>query len=227
MGCFGPFYLSLNHLFLLHLRVMTKRRENSSVVAQMRVALYARTSTDDGRQELSNQTRELHAYAKRMDWQVVAEYLDKVSGRKADRPQFQAAMMDARNRKYDVLLFWSLDRLTREGVLKTLLILNQLSGYGVKYRSLQEEWIDSLGAFSDAIVGILATVAKFEADRMSSRIRSGLARAKADGKVLGRPRAVLDRDKLAAMREKGMTLREIALVTGKSAMTIQRLLKTK
>lgn len=192
----------------------------------MRVAIYARTSTDDGRQELSNQTRELHEYAKRMGWKVVGEYLDQVSGRKADRPQFQAAMKDARKRKFDVLLFWSLDRLSREGVLKTLLILNQLSGYGVKYRSLQEQWIDSLGAFSDAIVGILATVAKFEADRMSSRVRSGLARAKAQGKVLGRPRAIIDRGKLAKMRANGMSLREIAEATGKSAMTIQRLLKT-
>ena len=190
----------------------------------MKVAIYARTSTDDGRQELTNQTRELHTYAERMGWRVVGEYLDQVSGRKADRPQFQAAMKDARKRKFDVLLFWSLDRLSREGVLKTLLILNQLTGYGVKYRSLQEQWIDSLGAFSDAIVGILATVAKFEADRMSSRVRSGLARAKAEGKVLGRPKAVLDRNRLLAMRGQGMSLREIASVTGKSAMTIQRIL---
>jgi DNA invertase Pin-like site-specific DNA recombinase len=205
---------------------MANPGETSSGSRQVRVALYARTSTDDGRQELTNQTRELHAYAERMGWKVVAEYLDQISGRKADRPQFQAAMKDARKRKYDVLLFWSLDRLTREGVLKTLLILNQLSGYGVKYRSLQEQWIDSLGAFSDAIVGILATVAKFEADRMSNRVRSGLARAIAEGKVLGRPRVVLDRHKLAIMRKKGMSLREIATATGRSAMTIQRLLKT-
>jgi DNA invertase Pin-like site-specific DNA recombinase len=191
----------------------------------LKVAIYARTSTDDGRQELTNQTRELHAYAERMGWNVVGEYLDQVSGRKADRPQFQAAMKDARKRKFDVLLFWSLDRLSREGVLKTLLILHQLSGYGVKYRSLQEQWIDSLGAFSDAIIGILATVAKFEADRMSSRVRSGLARARAEGKVLGRPKVVLDRHKLAKMRAEGMSLREIADVTGKSAMTIQRILK--
>lgn len=190
----------------------------------MRVALYARTSTDDGRQELTNQTRELHEYAKRMGWTVVAEYLDQVSGRKADRPHLKKALADGRKRKFDVLLFWSLDRLSREGVLKTLLILNQLTGYGVKYRSLQEQWIDSLGAFSDAIVGILATVAKFEADRMSNRVRSGLARAKAEGKVLGRPKAVLDRRKLAAMRNEGMSLREIAAATGKSAMTIQRIL---
>jgi DNA invertase Pin-like site-specific DNA recombinase len=195
-------------------------------VSIVKVAIDARTSTDDGRQELTNQTRELHAYAERMGWHVVAEYLDQISGRKADRPQFKAAMRDARKRKFDVLLFWSLDRLSREGVLRTLLILNELSGYGVKYRSLQEQWLDSMGAFSDAIVGIIATIAKFEAERMSTRVRSGLARARAEGKVLGRPRAILNRDKLAAMRKKGMSLREIATATGKSAMTIQRLLKT-
>src|ERR1700733_5973385 len=158
----------------------------------MKVAIYARTSTDDGRQELTNQTGELHAYAERMGWEVVGEYLDQVSGRKAERPQLQAAMKAARKRKFDVLLFWSLDRISREGVLKTLLILNQLTSYGVRYRSLQEQWIDSLGAFSDAIVGVLATVAKFEADRMSNRVRSGLARARAQGKTLGRPRAIVD-----------------------------------
>ena len=160
-----------------------------------------------------------------MGWTVVGEYLDQVSGRKADRPELKKALADGRKRKFDVLLFWSIDRLSREGVLKTLLILNELSSHGVKYRSLQEQWIDSLGAFSDAIIGILATVAKFESDRMSARVRTGLARAKSQGKVLGRPKVVVDRIKLAAMREQGMSLREIAAATGKSAMTVQRLLK--
>lgn len=118
----------------------------------------------------------------------------------------------------------SLDRLSREGVLKTLVILNKLSGYGVQYRSLQEKWLDSMGDFKDAIVGIIATIAKFESDRMSSRVRSGLARARAEGKVLGRPKAVLDRSKLEKMRAEGMSLREIGAATGRSAMTIQRIL---
>ncbi len=206
---------------------MKSNRDAISTGQPVRAAIYARTSTDDGRQDLSNQTRELHAYAERMGWTIVAEFHDQVSGRRADRPQLQAAMEAGRKRKFDVLLFWSLDRLSRQGVLPTLLLLNQLSQNGVKYRSLQEQWIDSLGAFSDAIIGILATVAKFEADRMSNRVRSGLARAKAQGKVLGRPKAIVDRDKLAKMRSEGMSLREIGQVTGKSAMTVQRLLKTR
>ena len=191
----------------------------------MKVAIYARTSTDDGRQELTNQTRELHTYAERMGWTVVAEFHDQVSGRKAERPQLQNALEAGRKRQYDVLLFWSLDRLSRQGVLPTLLSLNQLSQYGVKYRSLQEQWIDSLGAFSDAVIGILATVAKFEAERLSSRVRSGLDRARSQGKVLGRPRAVIDLTKLVKLRTQGLSLRQIAARTGRSPMTVQRLLK--
>src|SRR5437868_10947942 len=123
----------------------------------MRAAIYSRTSTDDGRQELKNQTRELRAYADKMGWSVVAEYADQISGRKQNRPQFELAMADARKRKFDVLLFWSMDRLSREGALKTLLALNSLTQYGVKYRSLQEQYLDTLGPFGEAVIGIIAT----------------------------------------------------------------------
>jgi putative DNA-invertase from lambdoid prophage Rac len=74
-------------------------------------------------------------------------------------------MEDARKRRYDVLLFWSMDRLSREGALKTLQTLNALTQYGVKYRSLQEAYIDTLGPFGDAVIGLIATVAKMEAER--------------------------------------------------------------
>ena len=72
------------------------------------------------------------------------------------------------------------------------------------------------------MVGIITTVAKMEAERISARVRAGLARAKADGKQLGRRRIILDRTKIVAMREQGMTLQEIARRTGASAMTVHR-----
>lgn len=147
-----------------------------------------------------------------------------MTGRKANRPEFQRAMMDARSRKYDVLLFWSLDRISRQGALQTLTTLNTLAGYGVAYRSLQEQWIDSLGPFGEAIIGVIATVAKMEAERISARVKAGLSRALADGKQLGRRRIVLDQAKIAEMREKGMTLQEIACRTGASPMTVHRIL---
>jgi DNA invertase Pin-like site-specific DNA recombinase len=158
-------------------------------------------------------------------WTIVAEFNDQVSGRKADRPELKKVLEAGRKRKYDALLFWSLDRLSRQGVLPTLPLLNQISQYGVKYRSLQEQWIDSLGAFSDSVIGILATVARFEAERLSSRVRSELERARSQGKVLGRPRTVVDRMKLAKLRQQGLSLREIAAKTGISTMSVQRALK--
>jgi len=68
----------------------------------------------------------------------------------------------ASQRKFDVLLFWSLDRLSREGVLETLQHLNRLTSHGVNYRSFTEQYFDSCGIFKDAVISILATVAKQE-----------------------------------------------------------------
>ncbi len=188
----------------------------------MKAAIYARTSTDDGRQELETQTRELKAYAAQMNWTVVSEYLDQISGRKAQRPQFQRAIEDARKRRYDVLLFWSMDRLSREGALKTLQTLNALTQYGVKYRSLQETYIATLGPFGDAVIGLIATVAKMEAERTSARVKAGLARVRASGVELGRRKLEVDRDQLIQLKGQGMSLREIAEAAGISAMTVQR-----
>ena len=161
-----------------------------------------------------------------MGWTVIGEYLDQVSGRKANRPQFQQALEDARRRKYDVLLFWSMDRISREGALKTLQALNALTQYGVKYRSLQEAYIDTLGPFGDAVIGLIATVAKMEAERTSARVRAGLARVRANGVELGRRRIIVNKVKLAEMKAQGMSLREIADLTGISTMTVQRRLCT-
>jgi DNA invertase Pin-like site-specific DNA recombinase len=169
--------------------------------------------------------RELQSYAAQMGWSVVGEYLDQISGRKANRPQFQQAMNDARKRRFDVLLFWSMDRLSREGALKTLQTLNALTEYGVKYRSLQEAYIDTLGPFGDAVIGLIATVAKMEAERTSARVRAGLARVRARGIALGRRRIVMDAGRIAEMHAQGLSLREIADTMGTSAMTIQRRLR--
>jgi DNA invertase Pin-like site-specific DNA recombinase len=81
-----------------------------------------------------------------------------------------------------------------------------------------------LGPFGEAVVGIIATLAKMEAERISARVKAGLARAKADGKQLGRRRIIIDRAKIAAMREQGSTLQEIARRTGASPMTVHRIL---
>jgi DNA invertase Pin-like site-specific DNA recombinase len=94
---------------------------------------------------------------------------------------------DAAGHRFDVLLFWSLDRLTREGTLATLTYLRRLKDQGIAFKSYTEQYIDSLGVFSDAIIGILGAIAEQERIRISDRTKAGLARVRAKGVRLGRP----------------------------------------
>jgi DNA invertase Pin-like site-specific DNA recombinase len=96
----------------------------------------------------------------------------------------------------DLVLFWSLDRLSREGVLQTLNYLNRLSSYGVGYRSFTEQYFDSCGIFREAVIAILATVAKQERLRISERTKAGLESARRKGVPLGRRRVRLDLERL-------------------------------
>lgn len=177
----------------------------------LRVALYGRVSTDDKGQDPQNQLRQLHEFSGKQDgWTVTHVYTDHATGKNGDRDQFRAMMKDANRRKFDVLLFWSLDRLTREGTFKTLCYLRQLSAAGVKYKSLTEQYIDSLGVFSEAIVGIIGAIAEQERLRISERTKAGMARVAATGKHCGRPRAQVDIARLRRLREKGTTINAIA-----------------
>ena len=119
-----------------------------------------------------------------------------------------------------MLLFWSLDRLSREGTVETLNHLQRLTGYGVTYRSFTEQYLDSTGMFKEAVIGILAAVAKQERVRLSERTIAGLQRAKAQGRVGGRPKAEDAEPKLAAkigrLRAQGHSVRAIAAEVGKS-----------
>lgn len=152
-----------------------------------RAAPYARVSTTDKGQSPDNQLADLRRLTSAQGWTVTAEYVDHDSGSKVDRPQFKAMMSAASRREFDVLLFWSLDRLSREGALKTLQVLDQLTRWSVAYRSYTEPYLDSAGMFADAIVALLATLAKQERLRIQERGKAGLDRARREGKRLGRP----------------------------------------
>src|SRR5713226_3050 len=120
----------------------------------IRVALYARVSTKDKGQEVENQLRQLREFSSVQGWTVSREFIDRETGSTDDRAEFQAMFRDASQRKFDVLLFWALDRLSREGVLETLQHLNRLTSYGVGYRSFTEQYFDSCGIFKDAVIAI-------------------------------------------------------------------------
>jgi DNA invertase Pin-like site-specific DNA recombinase len=192
----------------------------------MRVALYVRVSTKDTKQEYENQLLQLRRFvANNEKWEIVKEYADKVSGSTADRPAFKLMFEEASRREFDLVLFWSLDRFSREGVLDTLQHLKRLTSQGVEWYSYKEEYLRSIGVFRDAVLAILAVVAQQERIRMSERVTAGLERARKQGKHVGRPKTVVDKVIVKDMREQGRSVAEIAKTYKTSIFTIYRILK--
>jgi DNA invertase Pin-like site-specific DNA recombinase len=187
-----------------------------------RVAIYARVSTKDKGQEVESQLRQLREFSALQGLTVIREYVDQETGSTNDRVEFQAMFRDASQRKFDVLLFWALDRLSREGVLETLQHLNRLTSYGVGYRSFTKQYFDSCGIFKDAVIAIIATVAKQERVRIAQRVRAGLDVARSKGTRLGRPRVVVDVARIANLRARGCSWREIVRDLGVSKGTAQQ-----
>ena len=101
-----------------------------------RVALYTRVSTD--RQEAENQRRQLRAFVDGHEgWKLVEEYRDEESGATGSRARFQALFEDAHQRKFEVVVFWALDRFSREGTRATINYLHELESYGVGFGRLR------------------------------------------------------------------------------------------
>jgi DNA invertase Pin-like site-specific DNA recombinase len=189
----------------------------------MSLVIYSRVSTKDKGQDVENQLRQLRDFCSKQGWPIVREYVDHASGKHGDREQFQAMFAAASRREFDTVLFWSLDRFSREGVFETLQHLQRLTAYGVGYRSFTELYLDSCGLFKDAVISILATIAKQERVRLSERTIAGLQRAKLQGRIGGRPRKQCDRNKLAELRRSGLSLAQIADQLSLSKTTVARL----
>src|SRR6476660_3380789 len=153
----------------------------------VRAAYYLRISTEE--QELDNQRAEIMPFIERRGWKLVHSFEDSMSGRKTDkdRPGFAAMLKAAHQRKFDIIVFWALDRLTREGTRATLNYLQRLESKGVGYVSYQEQWLDSTGPFKDVMVSMFATLARQEGLRISERTLAGLRIARSKGIRLGRP----------------------------------------
>ncbi len=191
----------------------------------MKAAIYARVSTS--KQDNGNQLIQLREFASKQDgWEVIAEYVDTVTGSgKKDRVQFDKMMLDASQRRFDVLLFWKLDRFSREGVRKTLLHLERLDSWGVRWRSFMEPFFDSCGMMRDVVISIMATLAEQERINISDRTKAGLRRARKAGRVLGRTPLTVDMDRVRACRGKGESLRTIAKALGCSPSLLVKRLK--
>ena len=192
----------------------------------MKCGIYLRISTSD--QDSKNQLSQLKDYAKKMEWQVVEVIEDVVSGGKGieERAGLKKVFEMARQGKYDVLLFWSLDRFSREGSRKTLEYLTLLDSYKVKFYSYSEPYISSCGIFADAIISILSTIARQEKIRISERTIAGLKRVAESGVKLGRPRTSKTVIRKAReLRGKGLSFTDIGKELGYSRIRAYQLCK--
>src|SRR5712675_1141147 len=156
----------------------------------MRIAIYARVSTDEKGQDPENQLRQLRQWCASAGHELVHEYIDHESGRKGikDRKQFAALFEDAHKRSFDCVLFWSLDRFSREGMVPTIMHLQRVASYGVGFHSYTEAHLATDNELvRNILLALLASLAKVEAQKISERTRAGMLRARAQGKRIGRP----------------------------------------
>jgi len=159
-----------------------------------KTALYLRVSKADESQDPANQLEPLLKMAESLDLKVIAKYIDTASGGSANRPQFQQMLKDVKSHKFDMVLVWSLDRFSREGIGNTLSYLKTLKQASVGLKSLQESWLDtSDSGIGELLIAIMSWVAKQERLRISERTKAGLVVAKANGKKLGRPSGSKDK----------------------------------
>ena len=190
-----------------------------------RAAIYVRVST--GSQTVENQLRELCGVATRHDWQIVAEFSDKgISGAKGreQRPGLDKLLQAVARREMDMVLAWSVDRLGRS--LQDLLsFLGELHAKGVDLY-LHQQGLDTSTPAGKALFQMMGVFAEFERAIIRERVRSGLERAKAQGKVLGRRRND-DPKRLASvrrLRKKGVGIGKIARTLGIGTSYVQRVI---
>jgi DNA invertase Pin-like site-specific DNA recombinase len=191
-----------------------------------RAALYLRVSTDG--QTTDNQRMVLEEVARRSDWEIVGVYDDNgVSGAKERslRPEFDRLCKDATRRQFDVIMAWSVDRLGRS-LQDLVAFLGDLHAVGVDL-FMHQQGVDTTTPAGKAMFQMMGVFAEFERSMIQERVKAGLARAKANGKRLGRPN-VADgvRDQVLAAKENGLSVRRIAQEARVSVGTVHGIIKS-
>ena len=193
---------------------------------KLRVALYARVSTNGKQQDPEMQLRELREYASRRGWVIVQEFVDRgVSGTKEKRPQLDAMMHAAHQRHVDAVMVWKLDRFARS--LKHLVnALAEFDALGVAFISLRDN-LDLTTPSGRLMFQIIGAMAEFERSLIIERVKAGLHNPdkpgfSSRGKRLGRPRVSVPQAKVERLKREGLSLRAIAREIGVSKTTILR-----
>lgn len=190
----------------------------------MKVAIYTRVSTKD--QKLENQKNVLLEYAQKRDFDIYKVYEDIASGAKNDRVQLEQLLDDAHKKKFDVILVWRFDRFARS----TSFLIQRLEDFrqlGIDFISYQEN-IDTSTPTGKVMFTMISAFAEFEREIIRERVKAGLARARREGKKLGRPEiSESTKKKVLKLKKKGLSIRKIAKKTGVSVGKTFEILKGK
>jgi DNA invertase Pin-like site-specific DNA recombinase len=194
------------------------------VPKQKRVGLYLRVSQAD--QVTDNQLLDLQRVSEQRGWQIVETYVDHaVSGKQDRRPALDRLRQDAMHGKLDVVASWSIDRLGRS-LPNVVNLLHALDQQRVAIY-LHQQQVDSTTTAGKAMLGMCAVFAEFEWNTTSDRIRAGVARARAQGKRLGRPSTVTDatKQRIRDLARTGTGKLKIAKTLGVGVSTVQSVLR--
>ncbi|MDQ0510631.1 recombinase family protein [Ancylobacter amanitiformis] len=187
-----------------------------------RVAFYLRVST--GEQTTANQRRELEVVAERAGWNVVAVFEDAgISGAKGreHRPGYDALLKAVTRREVDMVAAWSVDRIGRS-MPDLVSFLTELHARGADLY-LHQQALDTSTPAGRAMFQMMGVFAEFERSMIQERVKSGLARAKADGTKLGRPTIGADVEaRIRALRAEGMGILKVAKTLGIGVSAVQR-----
>ncbi|MEP7354200.1 MAG: recombinase family protein [Acidobacteriota bacterium] len=185
----------------------------------MKIAIYARVSTTD--QSCGMQLHELRHYVANRGWQVHEEYVDTgFSGARASRPQIDRLLLDARQRRFDAVLVWKLDRWGRS-VAHCVRSIQELVSLEIRFLSASEG-IDTSNdnPMSKFMLHLFAAFAEMEREVIRERVRAGQRAAKARGQRVGRPRRVFRRDEALRLRAGGESWRSVAKTLGVPMSTV-------
>jgi DNA invertase Pin-like site-specific DNA recombinase len=174
-----------------------------------RVAIYARVSTDEGKQTPENQLRQLRTYAKTRGFTIAGEYIDYATGRSEERTNYKRLLDAVRKRQVDIVLVWRYDHFARS--TKALInALTEFKSLGVDFISYSEN-IDTTTPQGEMVFTIMASLAQFESALIGERTKAGMQRAKAQGKHIARPpiSPALKREIAKLVREK-VSINQIA-----------------
>lgn len=193
----------------------------------MKVALYARVSTQNGHQDPELQLGPMREFAKARGWDIAETYIDHgVSGAKESRPALNRLMADAKRRKFDGVLVWKFDRFARS-TSHLLRALEEFKALGIEFVSLTEG-VDTSTPMGKMVFTVLGAVAELERSLIVERVKAGMRNAKAKGHKPGPKGARIAVD-LSEVRNRlafnGESMRTVAASLGVSPSLLSRRLK--